>query len=595
MNLIPFRKGLKIAAAGASLAVALSTVTAAPTTAGNHPPHGSLSITSYGAVANDDVDDLAAINGAVAAAKVSHKAVWIPEGTFLYGDLIWLDGVDMIGAGTSSVLKSTNAEKQAVVLTGQGASIKSVALTTVPVTVRLSTPESTRIWVHPEAAHYEIRDVLIDGGSSAGIIAFGDDGLITDNVVANTLADGIHITNGSTDVRVLNNTVRDTGDDQIAVVSYIGGYGGPVAKGITIARNDVSGGSARGITVSGGEDISIERNHVSNTGGAGIYIASEGSWNTYAVTNVRVIKNTLVAPNQNPGVPDKGGIRLQATNGSITGAVFEKNTIRNSGDSGILIVGSSPIQAFFSKNVISEPALYGIRIVCTVTGQIGFDKNTVTNSGLAPFSNASSADVVSDMPNDPDAGPCGSGDEVVAGDGTPVIDGSVDALWANSSPMQLNVDPNGTTGTARIVWDEANLYFLFEMVDSTPNAVGAYEGNDSVEVWVDQLNAKNGAWTVGDYHLRVDLLNNISTNTGMDLSGVQSAVTTGDGTYVVEFAVPHTVLDPQPGSVIGFNASANDDANGDGLRDAYLSWVDKNLPYWADTSVYGEVILIDQP
>ena len=57
---------------------------------------------------------------------------------------------------------------------------------------------------------------------------------------------------------------------------------------------------------------------------------------------------------------------------------------------------------------------------------------------------------------------------------------------------------------------------------------------------------------------------------------------------------------PLPGStvdddrVIGFNASANDDTNADGVRDLYLSWVDENLPYWADTRVYGQLTLVDQ-
>jgi len=46
--------------------------------------------------------------------------------------------------------------------------------------------------------------------------------------------------------------------------------------------------------------------------------------------------------------------------------------------------------------------------------------------------------------------------------------------------------------------------------------------------------------------------------------------------------------------VIGFNASANDDTNADGVRDLYLSWVDENLPYWADTRVYGQLTLVDQ-
>jgi len=58
--------------------------------------------------------------------------------------------------------------------------------------------------------------------------------------------------------------------------------------------------------------------------------------------------------------------------------------------------------------------------------------------------------------------------------------------------------------------------------------------------------------------------------------------------------VIHTELDPQPGSVIAFNASANDDGNGD--ETATPCELDRQQPsLWADTRVYGEVTAIDQP
>ncbi|MBW7461498.1 hypothetical protein K0U00_46325, partial [Paenibacillus sepulcri] len=183
---------------------------------------------------------------------------------------------------------------------------------------------------------------------------------------------------------------------------------------------------------------------------------------------------------------------MQATNKepSIQNAVFEKNTIKNSGDSGILILGSDTIDATFLKNDIDNPALYGIRILSTVSGKLNFLKNTVKSAGNAPFSNASTiARVISDMPNDPNAGDGGSGEDYVAVQGSPAIDGVVDSLWQNSSLLQLNTDENGTTGTSRIAWDDSALYYLFQIQDATPNAVSTNENNDSVEVWVDETNA----------------------------------------------------------------------------------------------------------
>lgn len=550
-----------------------------------------VSIADYGAVPDDGIDDLNAIRQAVTAAKASNKNVYVPPGTFFYSDVIVLDGVDLAGEGEASVLHSTNPQRQAVQLTGNGSGLSRVKLTTVPVTERLSTSVSARVHIMPGAADFTIADTFIAGGSSAGIIGYGINGAIVRNHVRDTLADGIHITGGSANVRIEENTVRDTGDDMIAVVSYE--KNGTWVNNVKIANNDVAGGHARGITVSGGTNISIEKNRIADTGGAGVFIASEGSYRTYEVRNLQVVRNHILRDSLNPAIPEKGGIRLQATykEPSIVNATFEQNTITDSADSGILILGSASIQAFFARNEIVNPANHGVHILKTVIGQLSFSGNAVQGEGGFPFYNQSQAQVFSDVPNSaPPAG--GEENDYAAAKGTPRIDGAVDDVWSNSTPLALNADANGTTGTVRIAWDDAALYYLFEMTDATPNALSADEHNDSVEVWVDELNAKNGTRTVGDYQLRVGYDGALSSAVrGFNLSKVTKAVIRREGGYTAEFAVPYTALAPQAGDVIGFNASANDDSDGDGRRNTYLSWVDKNLPYWADTRVYGEVML----
>ncbi|MDO3410966.1 sugar-binding protein [Saccharibacillus sp. CPCC 101409] len=553
-----------------------------------------VSITDYGAVPNDANDDLPAIRQAAAAAKAAGKSVYVPPGTFLYSDAIVLDGVDLTGEGEVSVLKSTNAQRQAVQLGGSGSDLSRVKLTTIPVSARLSSSVSARVHVTDGASNYSVKDTIIEGGSSAGIIAYGVNGTITGNTIRDTLADGIHITGVSANIRVENNTLRSTGDDMIAVVSYE--KNGDWVKNVKISGNDMSGGHARGITVSGGMNVQIEDNRIADTGGAGIFIASEGSYKTYAVTNLKVVRNTVARDSLNPSIPEKGGIRVQATykEPSIVNAQFAQNTIKDSADSGILILGSASIvNASFEQNQILRPAVHGIYILKTVVGTLRFAQNAVVQPGGSVFYNSSKARVTSDLPNSAPEDNGGT-DAYTAARGTPFIDGAVDDVWLNATPLKLNVDANGTTGTVRVAWDDSALYYLFEMTDRTPYALASEEHNDSVEVWTDELNAKNGTRTTGDYQLRVDLNNKISSVVqGFNLSKVRSAVVRGDGTYTAEFAVPYVALTPKAGDVIGFNASANDDANGDGKRDTYLSWIDKNLPYWADTRVYGEIVLGD--
>ena len=62
-------------------------------------PADHLSITCYGAVANDAGDDTAAINNAVSAAAPQGKGVWIPAGTFIINSRLNLAGVSVRGAG----------------------------------------------------------------------------------------------------------------------------------------------------------------------------------------------------------------------------------------------------------------------------------------------------------------------------------------------------------------------------------------------------------------------------------------------------------------------------------------------------------------
>lgn len=588
---MPIRR-IRVAAIGLAFMLCMPVVSFAADTTGGKIPANAISILDCGATPNDDTDDLDSINKCIADAKAKGKTVYVPNGTFIYSDVITIDGVDLTGEGSASVLRSINPERQSILMDGDGSDLSNVKLTTVPVKDRLQTPESARVYVGQNAVNFTIKNIEIDGGSSGGIINFGNHGVISGNMVRNTLADGIHNTGGSSNILIENNICRDTGDDQIAVVSYENDQG-VWSKNITIRNNDVSGGHARGITVSGGEDITIENNKIADTGGAGVFIASEGSWETYAALNITVKNNIITRDSQDAQASEKGGIRLQATykDPSIQNALFENNTISDSGDSGILIVGSAAISATFRNNTIKHPKGYGINIVKTVKGELTFEKNTISGPGKDAYFNASTdAKVTSDMTNAfVEGGNTDAGNGFAAIKGTPIIDGQIDDLWKNATALQMDETDQGTTGTAKVAWDEKALYFLFEMKDNTLHAAGKDENNDSIEVWVDELNAKD---RISHYQIRVDI-NNVVTS-GMedvDLTNVKSAVTKGNNSYIVELEVPYRKLSPAAGDIIGFNASANDDVDGDGIRDNYVSWVDKNMPYWADTTVYNEVVL----
>ena len=97
-----------------------------------------------------------------------------------------------------------------------------------------------------------IDHVVVDTVSGAGILVFGGvNGSLTASIVRNTQSDGIHMTYGSHDVLVSGNTVNDTGDDMIAVVSYLGDRA--VCRDITIVGNTARRQTwGRGISTVGG-------------------------------------------------------------------------------------------------------------------------------------------------------------------------------------------------------------------------------------------------------------------------------------------------------------------------------------------------------
>jgi hypothetical protein len=111
------------------------------------------------------------------------------------------------------------------------------------------------------------------------------------------------------------------------VVSYI--HDGTICSNITINNPIVNGTTwGRGVTVVGGQNITYNNVKVSNTNGAGIYIASEPSYDTMGVSNVIVNGGTVTGANYNSGVVH-GAILVYAGNGGqpVTGVTIENISV----------------------------------------------------------------------------------------------------------------------------------------------------------------------------------------------------------------------------------------------------------------------------
>lgn len=287
----------------------------------------------WGAVPNDSGDDTAALQKALDSLSFG-QGLQLESGVYRINKSLHIRkaGITLKGA-SGATLHGTNPDDQAVLIEADDVTVRNLTFTAVT-DKRRSAPRHARIAVArglPNYAGYgtvyrtTIRDNRIiaagapgtstgNSASTVGIMMLNADRfLIAKNVVSRTLADGIHMTLGSRNGRVLQNTVQQTGDDQIAVVSYANG-GNAVLGSAAAMKNDwdaqkkyrfahnilVAGNSlsapywGRGMSVIGGERVTLARNKLDNMPlTAGILVAREAVYQTYGSKNVLIEGNTL--------------------------------------------------------------------------------------------------------------------------------------------------------------------------------------------------------------------------------------------------------------------------------------------------------------
>nr|WP_244139190.1 right-handed parallel beta-helix repeat-containing protein [Burkholderia sp. BCC1630] len=292
--------------------------------------------------AADGSDQADALQKAFDSLRAGQRLVIAP-GRYVVGHSLAVTVPQTVISGYGATLAATNPADQTIVMRGTGSTLVGVTLAGTG-TTRLTTPESTKVEV--TGSDVQVLGVTIQGGASAGIFVFGGNGIaIVGNTVRATLADGIHTTYGSANVLVQNNTVAGTGDDLIAVVSYLGD--GRLSNNVLIDHNAVSGNAwGRGITVVGGQAVTISINTVDGVEkAAGILVAQEDSWKTYGSSNV-VIEGNTVTNIQNANVNNglqptqQGAIELDTWSGTVSDVTVADNRVSGSGYAGFRAYGN---------------------------------------------------------------------------------------------------------------------------------------------------------------------------------------------------------------------------------------------------------------
>ena len=177
------------------------------------------------------------------------------------------------------------------------------------------------------------------------------------------------------------------------------------------------------------------------------------------------------------------------------------------------------------------------------------------------------------------------------------IDGEADSEWdkAVAIPLTINLKAS-VTADAKVLWDDENLYVYATVKDPVLNkdSGDAYQ-QDSLEVFIDENNAKTESYDDDDKQYRINYENEHSFNGKKCLEeNVRSvAKVTGDG-YVIEAAFKWTDIQPKEGDRIGLELQIND-ADDSGARIGTLSWNDETGMGWSKPSVYGTIELAAEP
>ena len=321
-------------------------------------PKNSLSVTDFGAVANDGKEDREAFEECIKEAKKQKKEVWIPAGDF---DLIekkffTVSGVTIRGAG----MWHTN-------LNGEGAAFKyygtakfhDFAMTGVT-TIRDDSNDFAGIEGNgSRSTNVTVENIWMEH-MKVGVWSCNSENLIIQGCrIRNTFADGINLCSATNNAVVRNNQLRNTGDDSIASWPWLAN-----CTGNTIVHNTIQVPTlANGVAIYGGGEFVVDNNYVADTicNGAGVVVGSEFE-TPKSFTGTVTVKNNVL---------DRCG-SMQADEGYPIGAIWIWSSTR-----------FSDMNATFNvfDNVMNDCVRTGITIECgnNLTG-VNIQRNTINGA-----------------------------------------------------------------------------------------------------------------------------------------------------------------------------------------------------------------------
>ena len=342
-------------------------------------PNNFISITDFGAVANDALDDTQAIINAITSAKANSKGVWIPEGTFIVSGRPDLSNIHIRGAGTwYTILQGING-KGGFLGKGDNVTVADLSLWSDS-SVRNDAADNPAFEGNFGTGSL-IQNVWIEHMKVGLWVVANTNGLyIVDGRIRDTWADGINFAGGVKNSTISHFNFRNTGDDSMAMWSN-GAANINNAFRFNTAQLPVL---ANTFAIYGGQDNKILDNIGSDTvvSSAGIAISTRFNPTALAGT-VEAKRNTLNRTGGfDPGWNTTFGavwIFSDSVNVSIP-IVIDDLTLNNSTYDGILMSYNKNFSAITLNNVqINGAGAYGINLG-SISGAGNFSNVTVTDA-----------------------------------------------------------------------------------------------------------------------------------------------------------------------------------------------------------------------
>lgn len=323
-----------------------------------------FSITDYGGVGNGVADDTSAAVAMFAAVTANGGGVALfPVGRWRITSIVNVSANTIVmGRGPGSIVDCiTDSSVETVALRADN--VDNVTFYNLRFDCSNSVERISNyglIRCH-NSAHIQVLNCEVSNSPTTSMFFWQCDNLlIAGNLVRDGYADGIHISRGCTDIKVIGNHVTRTGDDGIALVSrrVTGAESFLPCQRATIVGNTIEDLTlGRGMTCGGSREVTIVGNTIKRTDQAGIIISADAATYYYA-RDIIIAGNVIDTTGRQP--PAAGSTQGIVAFEAVRNVLVQNNTVRNTVGDGIAF--GLVVSCNISNNLVEEVGVRGISL-----------------------------------------------------------------------------------------------------------------------------------------------------------------------------------------------------------------------------------------